>query len=95
MLVATLSKDQIQHAVIQCYEKAIIHLKIVIKSYRINAPLLTDLPYSDIWMERECDGASQPTMMTLVVRIPLTVEDGVTMSRYLHCQIMGAFAAMW
>ena len=89
MLVATLFKNKIQCAVNQCCEKVITHLRIGIKPYRTNAPLLsTDLPCSDIWMEWECDGAGRPTMMALVVKIPLIVEDGAAMSRYLHWQIM-------
>ena len=28
-------------------------------------------------------------MLVLVVKIPLIVEDGLAMSRYLHWQIMG------
>ena len=57
MLFSTLFKDKIQYVVVQCYEKAIMHLKIVIKPYRINVPLLLmDLPCLDINMERGCDG---------------------------------------
>ena len=85
MLVATSFKGKIKCTVIQCCEKAIMYLKIVIKPYRMNAPLLsTNLPCSDIWMERECDGAGRPIMVVLVVEIPLIVEDGEAMSRYLH-----------
>ena len=61
-----------------------MHLKMVVRPHRMNASLyLTYLPCSDIWMEQECDGAVQPTMMSLLVTNPLLVGDGVV-NRYLH-----------
>ena len=56
MLVATLFNYKIKCAVIQWCEKVIMHLKIVVKPYRTNAPLLLDLLCSGIWFIYDLGG---------------------------------------